>query len=72
MNYTVTQKVELAFWDTIIYILDEVKPIQVIVQTVYRNYKDGSLRRLAAATLQVAVAGLLSGISLFLLISLIP
>lgn len=70
MNYnSVYQKVELAFWDTVIYMLDEVKPIQFVVRTAYRYLQGSSLRQLTATILKVALAGFLSGISLFLLLS---
>jgi len=68
--HPIYSKAELVFWDTVIFMLDEVKPFQKIVQTAYRYYEDGSLFRFALTTVKVAVAGLLSGISLSLILSI--
>lgn len=71
MIYDLFQKIQLKFWDAIIYALDEIKPARHIVQDTYRLIEDGSLRRFTITSLKVALAGLLSGVAFFLIFTII-
>jgi len=71
MSFKTYEKVELAFWDAIIYMLDEIKPVRLVVQKTYHSFENGALKQLASASLVAAMAGFLSGISLFLIATLL-
>lgn len=68
MNMPLAKRVEIAFWDLIINTLSESLAMQRLVRRAYQTW-----RRFNPATLLImiglmAVAGLFSGISVYLLI----
>lgn len=68
MSIKAYEKVELAFWNTIIYMLDEIKPVRLVVQKTYHSFESGALIQLASASLVAALTGFLSGIFFFMIV----
>lgn len=66
MNIKAYEKVELSFWNTVIYMMDEIKLVRLLVQKTYRSIENGALKQLASASLIAAIAGFLCGVSLFM------
>ncbi|MCC6146309.1 MAG: hypothetical protein IT308_01945 [Anaerolineaceae bacterium] len=66
MIFKAIEKIQLAFWNTVIYVLDEIKPARLIVQKTYWSFENGSLQQILSTSLFVSLAGFLSGIFLFL------
>lgn len=66
MIFKTIAKIQLAFWNTVIYILDEIKPARLIIQKAYGSFENGSLQQVLSTSLIVSLAGFLSGIFLFL------
>ena len=70
MNAPLYRKIELAFWDFIIQTLSENEKVRLMVSRGYRKLHNAETRRYARYLAASAVAGLLSGFLLFILVSI--
>ncbi len=69
MNAPLYRKMEIAFWDFVIQLLSENENVRRLIQKAYRVLHDGETRRAARYLAASAVAGLISGFLLFVLVT---
>jgi hypothetical protein len=71
MQMNLTQKLELAFWDVIIYRLSRYTIFRRLMNLGYRIAEQNDLRTFAQATILIAIFGFVSGFAATLLFSVI-
>jgi hypothetical protein len=70
MQMNLTQKLELAFWDVIIYRLSRYTIFRRLMNLGYRLTEQNDLRSFAQITILIAVIGFLSGFLTTILFSM--
>lgn len=68
MFLKVFNKLEIAFWDFIIYALDEIQPVRLIVQKSYLFFERSDLHKILSTTVIVGLAGFCFGIGAFIVV----
>jgi hypothetical protein len=67
MVIRVIKRVQIAFWDLVIYALSDIKPLRQVIANGYNIFENLELKALTPYVLKAGVAGFCFGILLYII-----